>query len=243
MRKLLREVLIGSSFALAGESMTRSGGLNPVGMADVAFRQFFHSHAIVTADTRPVIGSVQARFEQITLIERPVVAVGAQGRFPADRAVVVAALTHYIFTAMEIPGQLAVINMFCQGIDNFFMGHLHGRVFFRQKPDGDTVRDLVGRKAEGNIGRIRPEIVQRIKFRPDRCQNLRRGSGVADIAGMFRQAALFHEPMTSGAGRFCFLDLMAADAAVIGLRLVHGFLESDSVAPIATGQAVALFAP
>jgi hypothetical protein len=153
--------------------MTRCGGLNLVGMACDAFRLFFHSHAFVTAYTRPVICAVQTRFEQIPLIERLVVAVGAQGRFPADRAVVVAALTQNIFTAVEIPGHLAAVNVFCQGIDDFFMGHLDSRVFFRQDPDCDTVRNLIGREAEGDINRTRPEIVQGMIFRLDRGQIIR----------------------------------------------------------------------
>jgi hypothetical protein len=111
--------------------MTRSGALNLVGMAGDAFRRFFHFHAIVTADTQLVIGAVQAWFKQIPLIKRPAVAVGTQGRFPADRAVVMAALTHYILTTVEILGYFAAIDVFCQGIDDLFMGHIDGRVFFR----------------------------------------------------------------------------------------------------------------
>ena len=65
---------------------------------------------------------------------------------------------------------------------------------------------------------------------------------MADLAGTFRQTALLHEPMTTGAGGFCFLPLMAADAALTGRRFVHGFLESDSAALIAAGDGVALFA-
>ena len=61
-------------------------------------------------------------------------------------------------------------------------------------------------------------------------------------AGTFRQAVLLHEPMTTGAIGFCFLPLMAANAAVTGRRFVHGCLEGNSVALIAAGEGVAVFA-
>ncbi|KPJ87251.1 MAG: hypothetical protein AMS18_14870 [Gemmatimonas sp. SG8_17] len=209
-------------------------------MAPFTTRWLLYLHTLVTAETLAMVCTVQSWLEEIGLVERFVMTVLTAWWLRTDGAVMVATLADNVFMTVEMRSYLALADVLHQLVHDLAVRKFDRFVLFREDADGDGVWDVAACERETDFSLRRLELGKRCIATLDRFDQVRSRTGVTDIAGVFREPALFHQRVAPGAGYLVLLLVMAADAAMLGARVMHRLLQGDAATLLAPTEGVTL---
>lgn len=186
--------------------------------------RFFNPHACMTSNALLVIGRHQAWSNRLSFNKRLAVTTTTLGRFLGNNAVVVTPLAKGAGLTMKSECQLAAFNLFLERLHNFAMGHLCFLELIRQNRDIHYFGNLIRRVGGGwffpgfqhSGGQFVRLLCRPVANRHWLHMAVKARTGIS-ITGKF----LIDILVTTGTFRLGFLVVMAADATLRSICLVH----------------------